>query len=124
QQPRGRHSCEGHLVLKFAVVREDWQLEAELVRRTRAQAALVVASGGCTALSLGATFPELAVAAFDLNPDQLAQVRAKLSAVSAHDLRELNVGSADRRALNQSGAFEGLFRILRGAFLEMVARGE
>ena len=37
---------------KFAVVREDAALEAELVRRTSARQVLVVASGGCTALTL------------------------------------------------------------------------
>ena len=38
--------------LKFAVVREDSALEAELVRRAGARRVLVVASGGCTALNL------------------------------------------------------------------------
>jgi S-adenosylmethionine-diacylglycerol 3-amino-3-carboxypropyl transferase len=96
--------------VKFAVVREDAELEAELVRLTKARAALVVASGGCTALTLLRNFPELQVVAFDRNPLQLAHVRRKLAFAAAGDRATLDT-------LNQSGEFEGLFRQLR-LFLE------
>jgi S-adenosylmethionine-diacylglycerol 3-amino-3-carboxypropyl transferase len=106
--------------VKFAVVREDPDLEAELVTLTGARAALVVASGGCTALSLAARFPALRVTAFDRSAGQLAHVRAKLALALAGDLAALNVESADPGALNQRGEFEGLFRQLR-LFLEELA---
>lgn len=111
--------------VKFAVVREDPELEAELVERTGARAALVVASGGCTALALARRFPELEVVAFDRSPAQLAHLRAKLALARAGDGAALNVENADPGALNQRGEFEGLFRQLRH-FLEefVVEKGE
>lgn len=105
---------------KFAVVREDAALEAELVRRTSARQVLVVASGGCTALTLRHLFPALEVTAFDLNPLQLAHVRAKAEAVARGELAALNVEERNDSALNQCGHFEGLFRVLRHFLLEFV----
>lgn len=105
---------------RFAVVREDAALEAELVRRTSAREVLVVASGGCTALTLRHLFPELGVTAFDINPLQLAHVRAKAEAVARGELPALNVEEANPSALNQCGHFEGLFRVLRHFLLEFV----
>lgn len=108
------------LGLKFAVVREDPELEAHVVRTCAVRRALLVASGGCTALSLLAEFPELEVTTFDLNPRQLEQVRDKAVAAAAGELTRLNVGDADERGLNQSGEFEGLFRTLRQMLLGFV----
>ncbi|MBV8762116.1 MAG: DUF3419 family protein [Deltaproteobacteria bacterium] len=108
------------LGLKFAVVREDSELEAHLIRTERVQRALLVASGGCTALSLLAEFPSLEVTAFDLNPRQLEQVHDKAAAAAAGELARLNVGDADEHALNQSGEFEGLFRTLRQMLLGFI----
>jgi S-adenosylmethionine-diacylglycerol 3-amino-3-carboxypropyl transferase len=110
--------------LKFAVVREDPELEARLVRATEAQAVLLVASGGCTALTLKHAFPRLEVVAFDFNPAALAHVREKAEVVERGDLRLLNVGDASRGGLNQRGDFEGLFRTLRGFLLEFVLTEE
>lgn len=108
------------LGLKFAVVREDPELEAHLIRSQGVRRVLVVASGGCSALSLLADFPQLEVTAFDLNPRQLEQVRDKAVAAAAGLLARLNVGDADERGLNQSGEFEGLFRTLRQMLLGFV----
>jgi hypothetical protein len=43
--------------VQFAFVREDPEIEASLVRRDHSGSALLIASGGCTALSLQALFP-------------------------------------------------------------------
>ncbi|KFE67547.1 DUF3419 family protein [Hyalangium minutum] len=110
--------------LKFAVVREDPELEAQLVRATGAHSVLLVASGGCTALSLKHEFPQLEVFAFDSNPAQLAHLQDKAAAVERGELNRLNVGDSSREGLNQCGAFEGLFRILRGFLLEFVLTEE
>jgi S-adenosylmethionine-diacylglycerol 3-amino-3-carboxypropyl transferase len=110
--------------LKFAVVREDPELEAQLVRATGARSVLLVASGGCTALSLKHEFPQLEVVAFDFNPSQLAHLQEKAAAVERGELSRLNVGDASRAGLNQCGAFEGLFRTLRGFLLEFVLTEE
>jgi S-adenosylmethionine-diacylglycerol 3-amino-3-carboxypropyl transferase len=107
--------------LKFAVVREDPRLEAELVERTQARAILLVASGGCTALTLAARYPELEVVAFDFNRDQLEHVQRKAAAVAAGDSSRLNVEDSRSDGLNQCGEFEGLFRVLRSAIEEFVA---
>lgn len=106
--------------LKFAVVREDPDLERALVERTGARAVLTVASGGCTALTLAKAHPHLAITAFDMNPTQLDHVRAKMRAARDGDLRALNVGDPSREGLNQCGEFEGLFRVLRHALTEFV----
>jgi S-adenosylmethionine-diacylglycerol 3-amino-3-carboxypropyl transferase len=106
--------------LKFAVVREDPEIECALVARTQARAVLTVASGGCTALTLAQAYPDLDVTAFDLNPTQLDHVRAKMEAARAGDLGALNVGDPSREGLNQRGEFEGLFRVLRHALTEFV----
>lgn len=104
--------------IKFAVVREDADLECVLVERTGAREALVVASGGCTALTLTARFPALRVTAFDTSPAQLAHVRDKLRAARRGDHEVLD-------HLNERGEFEGLFRVLRRFLEEFVfAEGE
>ena len=99
--------------LKFAVVREDSELEAQLVRQCDARRVLLVASGGCTALNLIAEFPSLEVTAFDLNPRQLEHVAEKAAAAAAGELGRLNVDDASEDGLNQRGEFEALFRLLR-----------
>lgn len=107
-------------ILKFAVVREDPDLECELVQQLRARQVLLVASGGCTALTLRHRFPGIQVTAFDINPAQLQHVRDKASAVARAALPELAVGTADPACLNQRGRFEGLFRTLRAFLIEFV----
>src|SRR5687768_5267712 len=110
--------------LKFAVVREDPEIEAALCSQLRPRAVLTVASGGCTALTLAARFPELAVTAFDLNPTQLRHVAAKQAAAARGELAALNVEDADPRGLNARGAFEGLFRVLRQVVIDLVLPAE
>ncbi|MCU0681583.1 MAG: BtaA family protein [Polyangiaceae bacterium] len=110
--------------IKFAVVREDAELEAELVRIVGAREALVVASGGCTALTLCRLYPSLRVTAFDLSVSQLEHLVLKADAAERGDLAALNVGTDDDCGLNQRGAFEGLFRLLRGFLIEFVTGRE
>ena len=110
--------------LKFAVVREDPELEVALCQRLGARAVVTVASGGCTALTLAARLPELAITAFDLNPTQLAHLGAKQAAAARGDLRALNVEDADPAGLNACGAFEGLFRVLRQTVVDLVTPAE
>ncbi|MGH7298343.1 MAG: DUF3419 family protein [Polyangiaceae bacterium] len=111
---------------KFAVVREDANVEHALCLRTGSVAGsvLVVASGGCTALTLAHREPRLKVTAFDLSPLQLAHVEAKRAAVARGDLAALNVGDDAPAGLNQLGEFESLFRTLRRFVEEMVAPPE
>ncbi|HEY6461905.1 MAG TPA: DUF3419 family protein, partial [Polyangiaceae bacterium] len=104
--------------LRFAVVREDPDVEHALCLRRResgapAAAVLVVASGGCTALTLALREPSLRVTAFDVAPRQLRHVEAKRDAVARGDLAALNVGDESPEGLCQCGEFESLFRMLR-----------
>ncbi|MCP3162500.1 DUF3419 family protein [Myxococcus qinghaiensis] len=99
--------------LKFAVVREDPELEQELIERTRARALLTVASGGCTLLTLAWHNPSLELVGFDFNPRQLAHVREKAASLGTARMEEFG--------LNQRGEFEGLFRTLRHFLEEFVA---
>jgi S-adenosylmethionine-diacylglycerol 3-amino-3-carboxypropyl transferase len=107
--------------LKFAVVREDPELELALVERTKARAVLTVASGGCTLLTLARRHPSLELVGFDFNPRQLAHVREKAVALGRVPLERLNVGDPDPAGVNQRGEFEGLFRTLRRFIEEFVA---
>jgi S-adenosylmethionine-diacylglycerol 3-amino-3-carboxypropyl transferase len=111
--------------VQFAVVREDPMVEAELVRLTNASNVLLIASGGCTALTLQALFPDLHITLVDFNPAQLERVREKMSAL--HDVdaetrcRRFNIETNDPKGLNQRGNFESLFRGLREFIFDLVA---
>jgi S-adenosylmethionine-diacylglycerol 3-amino-3-carboxypropyl transferase len=110
--------------LKFAVVREDPDIERELVRVTAAREVLVVASGGCTALTLLAELPHVGVTAFDINPRQLEHVLDKHGAAMRGELGRLNVDDAREDGLSERGEFERLFRVLRRFLLEFVTPSE
>ena len=111
--------------VQFAVVREDPMVEAELVRLTQASNVLLIASGGCTALTLQALFPDLHVTLVDFNPAQLERVREKMRALCDIDAamrhRRFNIGTSDPKGLNQNGNFESLFRGLREFIFDLVA---
>ena len=96
--------------VQFAVVREDPMVEAELVRLTDASNVLLIASGGCTALTLQALFPDLHITLVDFNPAQLEHVQEKMSTLHSVDAaarcRRFNIGTSDPSGLNQSGNFE------------------
>ena len=107
--------------LKFAVVREDPEIERRLVESSGARSILIVASGGCTVLSLELGFPELEIVAFDINARQIEHIDAKRAAARRGDTTRLNVADRSANHLNQSGAFEGIFRLLRSTIEEFVA---
>ncbi len=111
--------------LQFAVVREDPLIEMELLKHARAGKALLVASGGCVALSLQAYFPDLKLTLFDFNRAQLEHVQKKIEQLKGpRDKsfeRSFNIGTPDPAGLNECGNFESLFRGLRGFTHDLVA---
>ena len=111
--------------VQFAVVREDPMVEAALVRLTKANNVLLIASGGCTALTLQALFPDLHITLVDFNPAQLERVREKMSALHSVDAatryQQFNIETSDPKGLNQSGSFESLFRGLREFIFDLIA---
>lgn len=106
--------------VQFAVVREDPEIEKSVCRAARS--VLLVASGGCTALTLQCARPDLEIALFDLNPAQLDLVRRKIDVLRSRvDLdRQFNVGADDPAGLNACGNFESLFRGFRRFLHEFV----
>ena len=109
--------------LQFAVVREDPLVVVDVLRRRPARRALLVASGGCTALTLQAVFPDLELSLVDPNPAQLDHVRAKVEALELSDAKRkarFNVEDDDPRGLSECGNFESLFRGLREFLCDLV----
>lgn len=106
--------------VKFAVVREDPEIELRVASHFGVQRALLVASGGCTAFAFAHSLPGVDVCLYDFNPAQISHVAARADAIVKGDLRRLNVDDADPSGLSQCGAFERLFRLLRCAVTELV----
>jgi len=96
--------------VQFAVVREDPAIEADVIRRLDVRRALLIASGGCTALSLMVSFPRLDLTLVDRNAAQLDLVRRKLDILPSVDAasrrRQFNIGTADPTGLNACGNFQ------------------
>lgn len=110
--------------IQFAVVREDPRLEQDVFSRYPARRPLLIASGGCTALTLQALFPDAEFTLVDPNAAQIQHVKVKM-----HALREanpslrnslFNVESDDPEGLNECGNFESLFRGLRRMLHDLV----
>src|SRR5690606_531212 len=85
------------------------RLESDLLRRIIGRRVLIIASGGCAALSLARRYPAVSITAFDPSAEQLDHVRRKLVAASAGDRKALNVEETSRTGLNVQGRFEQLF---------------
>jgi S-adenosylmethionine-diacylglycerol 3-amino-3-carboxypropyl transferase len=106
--------------VQFAIVREDPRVELAVLRACPCAHGLLIASGGCTALTLAARHPSLDLTLLDPNPAQLALVEAKIDALGRADSSTLfNLGDPDPKGLNQCGNFEKLFRGLRHFICEM-----
>lgn len=110
--------------IQFAVVREDPVIELDVLARFPAQSLLLIASGGCTALTLRAHLPSEKITLLDPNPSQLELVQRKTEALALPDraerLARFNVGSSDPEGLSECGNFESLFRGLRGFLHDLV----
>ncbi|MDP7035869.1 MAG: DUF3419 family protein [Planctomycetota bacterium] len=110
--------------LQFAVVREDPDISCEVIRRFSCRRALVIASGGCTALSLVSAFPDMEVSILDANPAQLQHVKNKIQALGELKgealLRAFNVEEGGSQGLSECGNFEALFRGLRRFLYDLV----
>ena len=108
--------------VQFAVVREDPEIEAELIQKYNAKSVLMIASGGCTAFSLLSRFPGLQLSLFDMNPNQLDLVNQKKSTLTQknYDPFTWNIGKENKTSLNANGNFESLFRTFRNLIHEFV----
>ena len=105
----------------FAVNREDHYVEYDVINRLDPNRMLMIGSGGCIALSIKTTYPDLGLNVIDVNPHQLTHINKKSKAVQCSDLKELNVHTKDDSCLNQAGKFETMFQELRDSFIELVS---
>ena len=115
--------------LQFAIVREDASAELALLpdRSPEARpAALLVASGGCSALAIASARPDVELTLLDLNPAQLEHTRRKWHALAEHGpgtaerARLFGVQRDDPSSLSGSGNFEALWRGLRAVLDDLV----
>jgi S-adenosylmethionine-diacylglycerol 3-amino-3-carboxypropyl transferase len=106
--------------IQFAIMREDPQIELDALEKRPCEQALLVASGGCTALTIAALKPAMKLTLIDSNSAQLAHVDKKvavLSDSSSNRLKLFGIGVDDPTSLSNNGNFESLFRSMR-AFLD------
>ena len=105
----------------FAVNREDHYVEYDVINRLDPSRMLMIGSGGCIALSIKTTYPNLDLNVIDINPHQLTHINKKSKAVQCSDLKELNVHTKNDSCLNQAGEFDSMFQELRNSFIESVS---
>ena len=105
----------------FAVNREDHYVEYDVINRLDPSRMLMIGSGGCIALSIKTTYPNLDLNVIDINPHQLTHINKKSKAVQCSDLKELNVHAKNDSCLNQAGEFDSMFQELRNSFIELVS---
>lgn len=113
--------------LQFAVVREDPEVELELFRKYEFKNAILIGSGGCTAISLASEFPEVKLTIIEPNPAQLKLIGEKIRALKkwkgAVLNRKFGVGISDEHGMSliERGNFESLFRGLRSFIFNFIA---
>lgn len=114
--------------IKFAIVREDPIVEKTIIENFNLRNVLMVASGGCTALSLKSYFPKIDFSLFDFNPIQILHVKRKIAELQKEDRpdfkKTFNIGFKNKNGLNNSGEFESLFRNLKDFILEFITTEE
>ena len=111
--------------LQFAVVREDPLIDIKITEQFKLKKALLVASGGCTAMSMLSAAPSMDIHVFDPNPVQIDHIKKKIETlkVSPTDIQAelFNIESGGVAGLNENGNFESLFRGFRKFIEEHVA---
>jgi len=108
--------------LQFAVVREDPLIESTIINQFDISSAVVIGSGGCTALSLRALHPTLKIELIEPNSAQIALIKRKISILKNHKASEARKIIATNKfdTVIESGNFESLFRMLRTFVFEFV----
>lgn len=114
--------------LQFSVVREDPEIERKVILSSNAKEVLLIASGGCTALSLQAYFPHLKFTLVDPNPAQIQLIQEKMHTLKKASATErkasFNVENNALSGLNEGGNFESLFRSFRNFITEFILNAE
>lgn len=111
--------------IQFAVVREDPQIEMDVIIRFGLERAVLIGSGGCTAFCLKALKPDLEIVLIEPNKAQIELVEEKNRLLKNYEKKQLltkfGVGNSDENSLIERGNFESLFRQFRLFIHEFVA---
>ena len=104
----------------FSVAREDYKIEANIIKNYSYNNILTVCSGGCIPLSIKVLYPEIDIVAYDINPNQIDHCKKKQKAVANKDFDSLNIGKKNDFCLNQFGKFEKMFHLFRDSFIKNI----
>lgn len=104
--------------LQFAVVREDPQIEMDLVERFGFKRATLIGSGGCTAFCLKSLNPNLKITLIEPNAAQITLIDEKISTLKNSEIEKFSVG---KNSFIERGNFESLFRQFRQFIYEFIA---
>ena len=107
--------------LQFAVVREDPQIEIDIIERFQLKRAVLIGSGGCTAFCLKSAAPDLEIVLIEPNPAQVDLIKEKIALLKKGKIERFGFGNTGEDSLIECGNFESLFRQLRLFINEFVA---
>ena len=116
-----------HNGIQFAVVREDAEIEIELIKKYRIESPILVASGGCTAFNISSAYPDICLSLMEPNGFQIELIKKKASILRTQDVVKISErfgltrSDAKNESLIESGNFESLFRQFRAFVFEFVA---
>lgn len=108
--------------VQFGVVREDPQAELDLISKFSLNSVLLIGSGGCTALSIKAEFPDIHLSVIEPNPAQIKLIKKKIMLIKKNTLKNIikTISIETSESLIESGHFESLFKMLREFIYEFV----
>lgn len=107
--------------IQFAVVREDAQIEMDLIENFRLTRATLIGSGGCTAFCLKSLVPNLQITLIEPNPAQIELIKEKIDLLENGEIGKFGIGVEDENSLIECGNFESLFRQFRHFIYEFIA---
>ena len=111
--------------VQFAVVREDPQIEMDIITGFNLDRAVLIGSGGCTAFCLKALKPNLEIVLIEPNKAQSELVEEKIRLLENYEkenlLAEFGVENSGVNSLIERGNFESLFRQFRFFVYEFIA---
>ena len=99
----------------FGAVREDPQIEIELISRFSLNSLILIGSGGCTALSIKSRFPKIRLSIIEPNSAQVKLIKKKIKIIKSNTLKDIKskFGVETNPSLIESGQFELLFKVFR-----------
>lgn len=112
------------------MVREDPRILFSEIKNRNIKSILMIGSGGCTALSYKAKFPHLNITLLDINKEQIALIKRKVSLLQKENYQqyffidETTSQENVQATLNGCGNFESLFRMMMRFIYEFVVSTE